>query len=224
MLWNITGNHAYADNAIQILNAYGQRLKGYSQEKPYSNEPLQAAWDGQHWPRAAEIIRYSGAGWNDSDIATFERMLRTAILPMVRNGSPSNGNWEISMNETLIGIGVLTNDRDLFDAGVQHWRERTPAVFYLHTDGAGCGRSHGRLDRSPTKHHRAQASIADGQRIHPLPRWFCIPQLQGIVVASYRLGKPKPLCQRKGSSNSGRIKEKAAARESTHDYALSSYE
>jgi rhamnogalacturonyl hydrolase YesR len=135
LLWTITGNHAYADNAILILNTYGQRLKGYSQEKPYTNAPLQAAWDGQHWPRAAEIIRYSGAGWKDMDIATFERMLRTAILPMVQNGSPSNGNWEISMNEALIGIGVFTNDRALFNVGVQHWRERTPAVFYLQTDG-----------------------------------------------------------------------------------------
>lgn len=135
LLWYITGNQAYADNAIRILNAYGQRLKGYAVEMPYSNAPLQAAWDGQHWPRAAEIIRYSNAGWKDSDIAAFEQMLRTAILPMVRNGSSENGNWEISMNEGLIGIGVFTNDRAIFDAGVQHWRERTPAVFYIHSDG-----------------------------------------------------------------------------------------
>jgi hypothetical protein len=135
LLWYITGNHAYADNAIRILNIYGQRLKGYSKEPPYSNAPLQAAWDGQHWPRAAEIIRYSGAGWKDSEIATFERMLRNAILPLVQDGSDSNGNWEISMNEALIGIGVFTNDRAVFDAGVRHWRERTPAFFYYHTDG-----------------------------------------------------------------------------------------
>jgi hypothetical protein len=135
LLWYITGNKTYAENSIRILNTYGRQLKGYAQERPYSNAPLQAAWDGQHWPRAAEIIRYSNAGWKDSDIAAFEQMLRTAILPMVRNGSPQNGNWEISMNEALIGIGVFTNDRALFDAGLRHWRERTPAFFYLHADG-----------------------------------------------------------------------------------------
>jgi rhamnogalacturonyl hydrolase YesR len=135
LLWIITANRVYADNAVRILNIYGQQLKGYSEEEPYTNAPLQAAWDGQHWPRAAEIIRYSGAGWKDPDIAVFERMLRTAILPLVRIGSPSNGNWEVSMNEALLGIGVFTNDRALFDLGLQHWRERTPSIFYLHGDG-----------------------------------------------------------------------------------------
>lgn len=135
LLWYITGNHGYADNAIRILNTYGYRLKGYSRQAPFSNAPLQAAWDGQHWPRAAEIIRYTNAGWQPKDVAQFEQMLRQAILPMVRDGSPSNGNWEISMNEALIGIGVFTNDLSIFDLGVKHWRERTPAFFYLHTDG-----------------------------------------------------------------------------------------
>ena len=75
-----------------------------------SNGTLQAAWDSQKWPRAAEIIRYSNAGWPDAD-ARPSAMMKTVIQPQLINGSTSNGNWEISMIEGLIGIGVYNDDR-----------------------------------------------------------------------------------------------------------------
>jgi hypothetical protein len=121
LLWYITGTHQYADNAIAILNKYGYNLKGYTN----SNEPLQAAWDSEKFPRAAEIIRYSNAGWSDTDIQQFKTMLNTIILPRIINGSSSNGNWEISMIEGMINIGVFNDDRATFDKG----------VFYYNTDG-----------------------------------------------------------------------------------------
>ena len=95
LLWYITGNQQYADNAITHPQHLWHNLKGYTN----SNEPLQAAWDGEKLPRAAEIIRYTNAGWADSDIQQFKTMLNTVILPRIINGSTSNGNWEISMIE-----------------------------------------------------------------------------------------------------------------------------
>jgi hypothetical protein len=136
LLWYITGNQQYANNAITLLNLYGHNLKGYSTGSTYSNAPLQAAWDGEKWPRAAEIIRYSNAGWADSDISAFQNMLTTAILPRIINGSTSNGNWEISMIEALIGIGVFNDDSATFNTGITYWKQRIPAYFYYHTDGA----------------------------------------------------------------------------------------
>jgi hypothetical protein len=131
LLWYITGNHQYAANAINILNTYAYNLKGYTN----SNEPLQAAWDSEKFPRAAEIIRYSNAGWTDTDIQQFKTMLSTVILPRIINGSSSNGNWEISMIEGMINIGVFNDDRTTFDKGVLYWKQRIPAYFYYHTDG-----------------------------------------------------------------------------------------
>ena len=132
LLWYITGNHTYADNAIRILNTYGYNLKGYTN----SNEPLQAAWDSEKFPRAAEIIRYSNAGWADSDIQQFKSMLNNVILPRIINGSTSNGNWEISMIEGMINIGVFNDDFATFNKGVLYWKQRIPAYFYYHTDGS----------------------------------------------------------------------------------------
>ena len=132
LLWYITGNQTYADNAIRILNTYGYNLKGYTN----SNEPLQAAWDSEKFPRAAEIIRYSNAGWADADIQQFKSMLNNVILPRIINGSTSNGNWEISMIEGMINIGVFNDDLATFNKGVLYWKQRIPAYFYYHTDGS----------------------------------------------------------------------------------------
>ncbi|MDR2012407.1 MAG: alginate lyase family protein, partial [Rhodanobacter sp.] len=132
LLWYITGDPTYASNAIEILNAYAYNLKGYTN----SNAPLQAAWDAQKLPRAAEIIRYTNAGWADSDITQFKNMLNTVVRPQLINGSGSNGNWEISMIEGLMNIGVFNDDRATFDQGVTYWKQRIPAYFYYHTDGS----------------------------------------------------------------------------------------
>jgi Alginate lyase len=126
VLWTVTGDHRYAQNAINILNAYGHNLKGYTN----SNAPLQAAWGASKWTRAAEIIRYTNAGWKPEDIQAFSHMLTTVSLPLIQNGSGANGNWELSMIEGAIGIAVFTDNRALFDHAVAMWRERVPAYFY----------------------------------------------------------------------------------------------
>jgi hypothetical protein len=146
LLWYITGNQTYANNAINILNTYANNFKGYAGYTPgdtcpsgtdCSNGPLQSAWDSQKWPRAAEIIRYSNAGWPAAQAAAFGTMLNTYMRPLLINGSTSNGNWETSMVEGLIGIGVYNDDAVAFNTGVSYWQQRVPAYFYYHTDGAG---------------------------------------------------------------------------------------
>jgi hypothetical protein len=126
LLFWITGNSTYAQNAIKILNAYGASLKDYIN----SNAPLQAAWGAEKWARAAELIRYSNAGWSATDAAAFGTMMNNVILPKIVNGSSSNGNWELSMIEGIMGIAVYNNDAALFQHAVAMWHQRVPAYFY----------------------------------------------------------------------------------------------
>jgi hypothetical protein len=142
LLWAVTGNKLYAENAIKIMNAWSYTLqKGHT----YANGPIQAAWCGSVWPRAAEIIRYTYTGWSDVDILKFQNMLRTQYLSSVIHGNCENGNKELAMCEALINIGVFCDDRAVFDLGVKMWRGRTPAYIYLKSDGPtpieppGCG-------------------------------------------------------------------------------------
>jgi hypothetical protein len=126
VLWWISGDRHYADNAIRIMNVYGHQLKAYTN----SNAPLQAAWSAEMWPRAAEIIRYRHAGWKPEDVQAFSTMLTKINLPLIRDGSGANGNWELSMIEGMMGIAVFTDDRALLSHAEAMWRERVPAYFY----------------------------------------------------------------------------------------------
>ena len=49
--------------------------------------------------RAAEIIRYTGAGWSNNDIARFEAMLQDVYLPLVIVGWSNGANWMMTFAE-----------------------------------------------------------------------------------------------------------------------------
>lgn len=64
LLWYFSGNRTYAANAIKIMNAWSGTLTGGHK---LANAEIQAAWCGEVWPRAAEIIRYTDAGWSTAE-------------------------------------------------------------------------------------------------------------------------------------------------------------
>ncbi len=132
LLWYISGNKAYAENAVNIMNGWANTLTGGHKN---ANGPVQAAWCGEQWPRAAEIIRYTCTNWSPADVAKFQDMLTRQYLPSLTNGDCENGNKELSMCEALINIGVFNDDRATFELGLKMWRGRTPAYIYLATDG-----------------------------------------------------------------------------------------
>jgi hypothetical protein len=127
VLWWITRDHRYAANAIRIMNHYAQNVKGYTN----ANTHLQAAWSAEMWPRPAEIIRSSCAGWKKADERAFGEMLTKINLPLIHEGAPHNvGNWQLSSVEGMMGIAVFTNDRALLQYAEQMWSKRIPEYFY----------------------------------------------------------------------------------------------
>ena len=132
LAWYISGNSAYADKSIQLMNAWANTITGHTN----SNAPLQTGWAGSVWPRAAEIIRYTYTGWSAADVARFSTMLRTVYLPEVINGSNSNGNWELTMMEAAVGISVFLDDATDYDKAIARYLNRVAAYVYLTSDGA----------------------------------------------------------------------------------------
>ncbi|MBV6701876.1 chitosanase [Kitasatospora aureofaciens] len=130
--WVLTKDQRHAEKAIQIMDAWS----GVIQEHTNSNAPLQTGWSGNNWSRAAELIRYSGAGWSAASIDRFSTMLRTVYVPLLTPGSPrKNGNWELIETDALMGIAVFLDDHDLFNQAATMWRNRLPAYIYLSSDG-----------------------------------------------------------------------------------------
>ncbi|MDX1901971.1 MAG: hypothetical protein SFW66_08225 [Gammaproteobacteria bacterium] len=145
ILWYITGDKTYANNAIKIMNTYAYQFKGFAGYTPgypcptkgaCTNGPLQAAWDSEKWPRAAEIIRYGNggsAGWAAADITAFSNMLKNIYLPLIYKGSAGNGNWELSMIDGMMGIAVFNEDLALLKHAQAMWTQRVPAYYYNYT-------------------------------------------------------------------------------------------
>ena len=140
LIWFHTGDRAYATAAIRILDAYATTLDEVvftSGDLSTYNGPLQAAWLAELFPRAAELIRYTDAGWPEADASAFGDMLTRAILPRIRDDWYGGGhNWNTSMANGTINIGVYTDSREIYDVGVAIWRENVPFAFYLASDGA----------------------------------------------------------------------------------------
>jgi hypothetical protein len=130
---------AYAAMAITIMNAWSSKLTASNG----AQAQLEEAWAAEMFPRAAEIIRYTyvpPAGDATLDVAAFSSMLLGVMKPELEHGAPSeNGNWELSMADGMIDIGVFTEDLPTFQAGIALWKGRVPAYIYLPTDNGGSG-------------------------------------------------------------------------------------
>ncbi|THU98857.1 chondroitin AC/alginate lyase [Dendrothele bispora CBS 962.96] len=131
LAWYISGSAKYAQKAISYMNAWASTIKGHE----LSNAPLQTGWAGAGWTRAAEIIRWTNAGWASADVTAFENMLRNVYLPTVIKGSQNNGNWELVMLEAALGISVFLEDKNSYDTAMNKFLGRVPAYVYLLKDG-----------------------------------------------------------------------------------------
>ncbi|GAA2637237.1 alginate lyase family protein [Paractinoplanes durhamensis] len=130
LAWYVTGNAAYAQKSIALMDAWSATIKTHTN----SNGPLQTGWAGSVWPRAAEIIKYTYSSWPNA--ARFATMLRTVYLPVVIAGSSSNGNWELSMMEAAVGISVFLDDKASYDRAITRFKARAAAYIYITADGA----------------------------------------------------------------------------------------
>jgi hypothetical protein len=142
LLWYFTDNEAYAKKSVQILNTWAVTLTSHTSKE--LQKQLVAGWCGSLFPLAAEIMRASYPKWTSEEIAQFSAMLNKAFLPLLINGNPTfNGNWELSMINAMMCIGVFNEDQATFDKAVLLWRKRVPAYIYMTTDGISPVRPYG---------------------------------------------------------------------------------
>jgi chitodextrinase len=131
--------HKHAKAAVTIMNAWSSTLTGSNG----TSSRLTLAFAAEVFPRAAEIIRYTytpSEGDPAFNVAAFSNMLNNVHRVAIIAGDPySNGNWELSMADGLINIGIFTDSRETFDTGVAMWRARVPAYIYLESDNGGNG-------------------------------------------------------------------------------------
>jgi len=111
-MWNITGNTAYRDKALQILNAYASTSTGTDGAGDAQLNGLA----GFLFVNAAEIMRYTNSGWSATNIAQCETMLKNVFYPVMQDFKPrAHGAWDAICMETLMAVAIFTNDIPMFN-------------------------------------------------------------------------------------------------------------
>ncbi len=135
LLWSVTGDEAHARKAVEILNAWSGTLKSITDH----DAMLLVGMAGQMFLNAAELMRHTYNGWNDADQERFRGMLRTIYYPLIKDFFPTaNGNWDASMIQTMMAMGVFLDDTAMFNRGVNHFLtgQTNGAIgFYVNTFG-----------------------------------------------------------------------------------------
>ena len=153
--WHISGNAAYADKAIEIMNAWSATLTAISGT---SDRYLAAGIYGYQLANAAELMR-GYDGWSTADFARFQDMMIRVFHAMNRdflvnhNGACISHywcNWDACSMASMISIGVLCDRRDSFNEVLQYYAHGAGngsiwnAVYYLHPDNLGQWQESGR--------------------------------------------------------------------------------
>lgn len=110
--WTLSGNVAHAEKAAEILDAWSGTLESISNH----DAKLLVGMEGYEFCNAAELFKHTSDGWPEQNQARFEKMLREIFYPVIEDFYPSaNGNWDASMIQTMLAMGVFLDDQVMFD-------------------------------------------------------------------------------------------------------------
>lgn len=118
--WVVTGNKAHAEKTIEILNAWSRTLKTITGK----DDNLVAGMIAQKYCNAAEIILHTYGNWPGKEVDQFKSMLLNVFYPLISNyytnSMNSNGNWGLSMVNSVLAIAVICDDVELFNNAITH--------------------------------------------------------------------------------------------------------
>ena len=129
--WVITGDHQYADKAVDILSQWANTLKVIDGR----DRILGAGINAYKYASAAEIIRYyhgGYSGYSDADFKALKDMMINVVYPVIQDaGVPmlANGNWDVAALVSMMAIGVLCDNTEIFDRAMSFYQD-------IHTNGS----------------------------------------------------------------------------------------
>lgn len=153
--WVVSGDTRYADAAIRICNAWSSVV---NQVPTGTDIPGLSGIPIAEFALVGELLRICPR-WAAEDFARFKTMMRTYWYPVVHEFLESqNGpgqtrywaNWNIANIGACIAVGVLCDNRAIFDQGVSYFKSDLGtgsilnAVYFMHPGGLGQWQETGR--------------------------------------------------------------------------------
>ena len=118
LCWNISGKEAHARKAAEILDAWSGKLEAIGNH----DAALLVGMSGFHYCIAAELVKHTWNGWPEPNQARFAKMAREVWYPIIKDFySSANGNWDASMIQTMMAMGVFLEDQAMFDRAKNYY-------------------------------------------------------------------------------------------------------
>lgn len=153
--WQLSGDPAYADKAVALLNQWSTTLTAI---EGTSDRFLASGLYGYQLANAAELLRgYSK--WKAADFRQFQHMMLTVFYPMNHDFLVHHNNalvdhywanWDLANMNAMLAIGVLTDRRDIYDEAVNYFKHGAGngsiehVVWKLYGNGLGQVQESGR--------------------------------------------------------------------------------
>lgn len=127
--WRLTGETAYADAAVRILNAWASKCKGITGGNDKYLCLMEAGYD---FASVAELMRdYSG--WKAEDQAVFKEWIQNVFVGKIvefldthKTSASASGpthywsNWDLGNMLALMAIGVYCDRADLYNKAIDY--------------------------------------------------------------------------------------------------------
>ena len=155
MRWHIGGDRAHAERAIRICNEWSAQV---GQIPSGRDIPGLSGIPIGEFAMVGELLRICPF-WEKDDQQRFHRMMREFFYPVVQRflddrnrlgNSHYWSNWDICNIGALLAMGVLLDDRKIFDEGIEYFKHGRGtgsimnAVYHIHPCGLGQWQESGR--------------------------------------------------------------------------------
>lgn len=118
LCWVVSGEEAHAKKSAEIIDAWSNVLESIGNH----DARLLIGMSGYHFCIAAELLKHSDAKWHAEQQNQFAKMLREIWYPVIEDFYPSaNGNWDASMLQVMVAMGVFLDDQVMFDRAKEYF-------------------------------------------------------------------------------------------------------
>ena len=142
VMWYVTGDTRYRDNAIHIMMMWANTLTRFD-----NSDYLTAATAIKDFCNAGEILRATGGGvWPARDITKFQNWMLTYLYPgLMSDTTPGAGSVLQAAGagglqmKGLLALGIFCDRPDLYSFGVASYRHNNHYTYglleYIHPSG-----------------------------------------------------------------------------------------
>lgn len=129
MMWLITGDTRYAQNACNIICAWAttcERVVG-------NNAPLECGWGYDSFSRSAELLKFTYPAWPSQVEQQYVAFINRLVMCQLRKPNLWTGlplaNWQTTIAECKAQFAILTGNRGLWEESLADWRRLMDAYI-----------------------------------------------------------------------------------------------